>query len=68
MAYPGRPTRPPLPEFQGTATPRQTPAQRAALLEYVAEQYLAGRSIHELAEATSRSQTVLCTCQDALAG
>lgn len=63
MVYPGRPVREPLPQFVGTAGARQTPEQREALLEFVAAEYQAGRSLRELGELTARSQTVLCTCQ-----
>lgn len=63
MPYPGRPVLDVLPEFVGTASTRQTPQQRERLLTFCAEQYRAGRSIHELAELTGRTQSVLCTCQ-----
>ncbi|WP_374510829.1 helix-turn-helix domain-containing protein [Terrabacter sp. Ter38] len=66
MSYPGRPTLSVLAEFVGTATIKQTAQQRARLLAFCAEQYAAGRSIHELAELTGRSQTVLCICQHLL--
>jgi hypothetical protein len=59
MAYPSRPTLATLPQFRGTAGIRQTPQQRAQLLAYVAEQYTAGRSVHELAELTGRTQTAV---------
>jgi hypothetical protein len=48
-----------LPEFVGTAVIKPTRAQRARLLEFCAEQYAAGRSIHELAELTGRSQSAV---------
>ncbi|MFC7596978.1 helix-turn-helix domain-containing protein [Terrabacter sp. GCM10028922] len=63
MPYPGRRVLHVLPEFVGTAGIRQTREQRARLLAFCADQYAAGRSIHELAELTGRSQAVLCTCQ-----
>lgn len=50
MPYPGRPVLEVLPEFVGSGSIRQTPEQRARLLAFCAEQYAAGRSIHELAE------------------
>ena len=59
MVYPGRPVLEVLPEFVGTASPRQTSEQRARLLAFCAEQYVAGRSIHELAELTGRSQSAV---------
>jgi hypothetical protein len=43
----------------GTASTRQTSEQRARLLAFCAEQYVAGRSIHELAELTGRSQSAV---------
>jgi predicted transcriptional regulator len=48
-----------LPEFVGTAGIRQTEEQRARLLAFCAQQYAAGRSIHELAELTGRSQAAV---------
>lgn len=59
MPYPGRPRHQPLPQFRGTATTRPTPQQRAALREYVIPEYLAGRSLRELAELTDRTQTAI---------
>lgn len=56
MPYPGRPILQALPEFKGTATTRQTAQQRQRLLQFCATEYRAGRSIHELAELTDRSQ------------
>lgn len=38
---------------------RQTPHQRAALLAFVREQYLAGRSLRELGELTGRTQPAI---------
>lgn len=63
MTYPAKPRLKPLAEFAGTACRRPTPQQRARLLEFVATEYQAGRSIHQLAELTGRTQAVLCTCQ-----
>ena len=48
MPYPSRPVLNPLPQFKGTATVRQTPAQRARLISFAAEQYAAGRSLRVL--------------------
>ncbi|MFC3804474.1 helix-turn-helix domain-containing protein [Terrabacter sp. MAHUQ-38] len=59
MPYPGRPALEVLPEFLGTAVIRQTPQQRGRLLEFCAAQYAAGRSIHELAQLTGRSQSAV---------
>ncbi|GAA2746302.1 hypothetical protein GCM10009868_31160 [Terrabacter aerolatus] len=59
MPYPGRPVLEVLPEFAGTAVSRQTPEQRARLLAFCAEQYADGRSIHELAELTRRTQSAV---------
>lgn len=60
MAYPGRPSIPdPLPQFRGTATPRQSVEQRAVLLEFCAAEYRAGRSLRELAALTDRSQSAV---------
>ena len=59
MVYPGRPVLTVLPEFVGSAGTRQSPEQRARLLKFCAEQYAAGRSIHELAELTGRSQSAV---------
>lgn len=59
MPYPSRPTLAVLPQFVGTASTRPTPQQRADLLTFLAEQYPAGRSVHELAELTGRTQTAV---------
>ncbi|KRF45099.1 hypothetical protein ASH01_14345 [Terrabacter sp. Soil811] len=59
MPYPGRPVLNVLPEFVGTASTRQTPEQRERLLTFCAGQYRAGRSIHELAELTGRTQSAV---------
>ena len=65
MPYPSRPVFEPLEEFKGSATVRQSPEQRARLIAFAAEQYVAGRSLRQIAELTDRTQTVLCTCQRA---
>ena len=59
MAYPGRPVLTALPEFQGSATVRQSAEQRARLLAFAAEQYQAGRSLRQIAELTDRSQSAV---------
>lgn len=59
MPYPGRPILEVLPEFVATASTHQSAEQRARLLAFCAEQYQAGRSIHELAELTGRSQSAV---------
>lgn len=59
MPYPGRPVMEVLPEFVGTVSTRQTQEQRVRLLSFCADQYMAGRPIHELAEPTGRSQTAV---------
>ena len=59
MSYPSRPVLEALPEFQGTATVRQSAEQRERLVAFSAEQYRAGRSLRQIAELTDRSQTVL---------
>lgn len=59
MVYPGRPVLKPLPQFRGTASNRPTPEQRTALIEFVAHEYQAGRSLRELAELTDRTQTAI---------
>ena len=58
MPYPARPALKMLPQF-GSAVTRQTPQQRARLIAFCAEQYEAGRSIHELAELAGRTQTAV---------
>ena len=63
MPYPSRPVLEPLEEFKGSATVRQSPEQRARLLAFAAEQYVAGRSLRQIAELTDRTQTVLCISQ-----
>ena len=59
MAYPSRPTLRVLPQFAGTNGTRPTREQRRALVEYVAREYEAGRSLRELAELTGRTQTAV---------
>lgn len=60
MPYPNRPVLDVLPQFRDTNLSRgQTPAQRQELLDFVTEQYEAGRSLRELAELTGRTQTAI---------
>lgn len=59
MPYPLRPTRAVLPQFEGAASTRQSREQRERLLDFCAVEYRAGRSIHELAEVTGRSQAAV---------
>lgn len=59
MPYPGRPVLETLAQFAHSNVIKPTLAQRAALLEFVAEQYQAGRSLREFAELTGRSQTAV---------
>lgn len=68
MPYPSRPVLKPLEEFKGSATVRQSPEQRARLIAFAAEQYVAGRSLRQIAELTDRTQTVLCTSQETTSG
>jgi hypothetical protein len=51
--YPPRPTLRPLPEFAGTAIPGARAS--TALIAYVVNEYLGGRSLRQLAELTDRS-------------
>jgi hypothetical protein len=55
MPYPPRRTLAPLPEFVGTATTHPDPTVQARVDAFVVEQYLAGRSLREVAELTDRS-------------
>ena len=60
MPYPSRPVLEVLPQFRDTNLSRgQTAAQRQELLEFVTDQYEAGRSLRELAELTGRTQTAV---------
>lgn len=59
VPYPSRPVVEVLPEFVGTNSTRPTAEQRARLLEFVAREYGAGRSLRELAELTGRTQTAI---------
>lgn len=59
MVYTGRKVHATLPEFVGTNTVKQTPAQRARLIEFAAKEYEAGRSLREIAELTGRTQTAI---------
>lgn len=59
MPYPMRKLLDPLPRFTASSGPRQTSAQRAELIEFVAAEYEAGRSLREIAELTARTQTAV---------
>ena len=59
MPYPSRPVLKPLEEFKGSVTVRQSPEQRARLIAFAAEQYVAGRSLRQIAELTDRTQTAI---------
>ena len=59
MSYPSRAVFEVPPPFRGTATVRQTAAQRRRLIEFVATEYQRGRSLRELAEQTGRTQTAV---------
>lgn len=59
MPYPSRPSLSQLPQFVNTAGVRQSPAQRAALIEFVRREYTAGRSLRELGELTGRTQSAI---------
>ncbi|WP_114908025.1 helix-turn-helix domain-containing protein [Ornithinimicrobium murale] len=56
MAYPGRGYPQTLPQFRGTGTVHQTPAQRQVFIQFVAAEYQAGRSLREVAALTDRTQ------------
>lgn len=59
MSYPSRPVLEVLPQFRGTASVRQTEAQRRRLIEFVALEYQRGRSLRRLGEQTGRTQTAV---------
>lgn len=59
MVYPGRKIHNVLPEFVGTSGIKQSPEQRARLIEFAAGEYQAGRSLREIAELTGRTQTAV---------
>jgi hypothetical protein len=66
LAIPGRKVHDVLPQFVGTNVIKPTAEQRAELLAFIAEQYPAGRSIHELAELTGRTQKAIRRALDEL--
>lgn len=68
MSYPSRPVLQVLPQFRGTASVRQTAAQRRRLIEFVAIEYQRGRSLRELAEQTGRTQTAVRRALDEVGG
>lgn len=59
MAYPSRPVLDVLPEFRNTGAPKGVDPGRRRLVEFVAAQYRAGRSLREVAELTGRTQTAV---------
>mgnify|MGYP001797270746 CR=1 FL=1 len=59
MSYPSRPVLEVLPQFRGTASVRQTAAQRRQLIEFVALEYQRGRSLRTRGEQTGRTQTAV---------
>lgn len=59
MSYPARVVPAPLTQFVGSAGSHQTAEQRAALVEFVAAGYRDGKSLRELADLTSRTQTAV---------
>jgi hypothetical protein len=65
VAYPGRKVHEVLSEFVGTNVIKPTPEQRARLINFVATEYEAGRSLRELAELTGRTQTAVRRALDA---
>jgi hypothetical protein len=65
VPYPGRKVHDVLPEFIGTNVIKPTEEQRARLVEYVAAEYRAGRSLRELGELTGRTQTAVRRALDA---
>ncbi|WP_442937467.1 helix-turn-helix domain-containing protein [Nocardioides sp. URHA0020] len=59
MPYPSRPVLDAVAEFRGSATTRPSPEQRRRLLEFVAAQCRAGRSLREIAELADRTQSAV---------
>jgi predicted Ser/Thr protein kinase len=45
--------------FAGTASPRPDPAVQGQVERFIVEEYVAGRSLRELAELTDRSVTAV---------
>jgi Helix-turn-helix domain len=59
MSYPSRPVLEVLPQVRGTASVRQTPAQRRRLIDFVALEYQRGSSLRQLGEQTGRTQAAV---------
>jgi hypothetical protein len=59
LPYPPRPQLRPLPEFAGTALSRPDSAVQVRVERFVLQQYVAGRSLRELAELTDRSHSAV---------
>lgn len=59
MAYPSRPTREVLPQFRGDLKNGYNHFQRDRFDRFVAERYVAGLSLREIAELTGRTQTAV---------
>jgi Helix-turn-helix domain len=64
MSYPSQPVPEVLRQLRGTATVRQTAAQRRRLIEFVTAEYQGSRSLRELAEQTGRTQTAVRRARD----
>lgn len=65
MPYPGRKIHEVKAEFVGTNVIKPTQEQRDRLIDFVATEYRAGRSLRELAELTGRTQTAVRRALDA---
>ncbi len=59
MSYPARPVLEVLPQFRGDVKNGYNLFQRDRFDRFVAEQYLAGRSLREIGELTGRNQTAV---------
>lgn len=66
VVYPGRKVNETLPEFVETNGVKQTAGQRRQLLDFVASEYPADRSLRELAEHRGRTQTAIRRALDEL--
>lgn len=59
MPYPARPVLEMLPQFRGDLKNGYNLFQRDRFDRFVAEQYVAGRSLREVGELTGRTQTAV---------
>lgn len=59
MPYPPRPVRDVLPQFRGDLKNGYNQFQRDRFDQFVAEQYITGRSLREIGELTGRTQTAV---------